>query len=220
MKFPTQPNQTERSFPTAPNSFPTVPTTNFPAPPTTQPNQTERNFPTAPNNFPGVPTSNFHNVPSTNNSPAVPTNLSNLPSVPNFQPSNNHPSNGHSQPLKNQSNPASNGNNFPSVPGPLNNNGAGHNPAALNNQVPVLSPQTQASVMSSLPEPQRPQNSVSPYPAKPSGMVANSYVPTDDEILEAQQHVKQALSALQFEDLNSAIRNLKLSYALLLGETK
>jgi len=50
-------------------------------------------------------------------------------------------------------------------------------------------------------------------------MVSNSYTPSDDEVLEAQQHVKQALSALQFEDINSAIRNLRLSYALLLGET-
>jgi hypothetical protein len=64
-------------------------------------------------------------------------------------------------------------------------------------------------------------SALSSIPARPPGVLnTNGYVPTDDQVLEAQQYVKYALSALQFEDVNSAVKNLKLSYALLAGETK
>jgi vacuolar protein sorting-associated protein VTA1 len=52
----------------------------------------------------------------------------------------------------------------------------------------------------------------------PSQVAPTGYAPSDAQLLDAQKFAKYAVSALQFDDVPTAIKNLKLSLGLLTGQ--
>jgi vacuolar protein sorting-associated protein VTA1 len=48
-------------------------------------------------------------------------------------------------------------------------------------------------------------------------VTAQGYKPMDDAVIEAQKYAKYVVSALQFDDVNTAVVNLKRCYSLLTG---
>lgn len=58
----------------------------------------------------------------------------------------------------------------------------------------------------------------SPVPYNPSEGVKESSVPVE-AVVHAQKYAKNAVSALQFNDVDNAIKNLQKALALLTGST-
>lgn len=109
------------------------------------------------------------------------------------------------------------------TPLPINGNTPMNNThdASINSHtthVPPTQPTTQYTVTNHVPAQPVPRAADPvPHHVTPTYQVSGAFKPSDDALIEAQKYAKYVVSALQFDDVNTAVSNLKRCYALLTG---